>query len=99
MDRFRLGRRAGLAGLDARRLVPVARRIRILLGPWTPAASTRARGRSGREKLSGKKLAAMPRDAHVLLASPARNNGQRILRRGYSYTGGIDGLAPVPARA
>lgn len=75
----------------------VARRIRILLGPWDTSGLDEQQRAIGREKLSGKKLAAMPRDAHVLLASPARNNGQRILRRGYSYTGGIDGLAPVPA--
>lgn len=28
--------------------------------------------------------------AHIRLASPAYNNGQRILRRGYSYTDGLD---------
>jgi deferrochelatase/peroxidase EfeB len=37
---------------------------------------------------------AIPRLAHVRLASPAYNDGQRILRRGYSYTEGIyDGAA------
>lgn len=29
-------------------------------------------------------------DAHIRRASPAYNNGQRILRRGYSYTDGVD---------
>jgi len=29
-------------------------------------------------------------DAHIRLASPETNNGIRILRRGYSYTDGID---------
>jgi len=29
-------------------------------------------------------------DAHIRLASPEHNNGLRILRRGYSYTDGID---------
>ena len=29
-------------------------------------------------------------DAHIRLASPEENNGIRILRRGYSYTDGID---------
>ncbi|MEU6173731.1 iron uptake transporter deferrochelatase/peroxidase subunit [Streptantibioticus parmotrematis] len=28
--------------------------------------------------------------AHIRLASPSSNNGQKILRRGYSYTDGID---------
>lgn len=30
-------------------------------------------------------------DAHVRLASPSANDGQVLLRRGYSYTDGIDG--------
>ena len=29
-------------------------------------------------------------DAHIRLAAPATNGGQKILRRGYSYTDGID---------
>jgi deferrochelatase/peroxidase EfeB len=29
-------------------------------------------------------------DAHIRLAAPASNNGQKLLRRGYSYTDGID---------
>lgn len=33
---------------------------------------------------------AISRFAHIRLASPAYNNGQRILRRGYSYTDGLD---------
>ena len=37
---------------------------------------------------------AIPRLAHIRLASPAYNDGERILRRGYSYTDGIyDGAA------
>ena len=32
----------------------------------------------------------IPIDAHVRLASPKTNDGLRILRRGYSYTDGID---------
>lgn len=32
----------------------------------------------------------IPADAHIRLASPASNGGQKILRRGYSYTDGID---------
>jgi deferrochelatase/peroxidase EfeB len=32
----------------------------------------------------------IPVDAHIRLAAPATNAGQRILRRGYSYTDGID---------
>jgi deferrochelatase/peroxidase EfeB len=32
----------------------------------------------------------IPVDAHIRLASPHTNRGQKILRRGYSYTDGID---------
>lgn len=32
----------------------------------------------------------IPLNAHIRLASPVTNNGQKILRRGYSYTDGID---------
>ena len=31
----------------------------------------------------------IPADAHVRLASPAANGGERILRRGYSFTDGV----------
>jgi deferrochelatase/peroxidase EfeB len=32
----------------------------------------------------------IPRDAHVRLASAGENGGARILRRGYSFTDGVD---------
>jgi len=32
----------------------------------------------------------IPLNAHIRLASPSTNNNQKILRRGYSYTDGID---------
>jgi deferrochelatase/peroxidase EfeB len=32
----------------------------------------------------------IPRDAHIRLASPVTNDGMKLLRRGYSYTDGID---------
>jgi deferrochelatase/peroxidase EfeB len=32
----------------------------------------------------------IPSDAHIRLASPSYNGGQRILRRGYSYVNGVD---------
>jgi deferrochelatase/peroxidase EfeB len=34
--------------------------------------------------------AVIPADAHVRLASPSFNGGERILRRGYSFTDGVD---------
>jgi deferrochelatase/peroxidase EfeB len=39
----------------------------------------------------------IPDDAHIRLASPAYNDGQRILRRGYSFVDGVDGLAETVA--
>ncbi|MHA6758551.1 iron uptake transporter deferrochelatase/peroxidase subunit [Streptacidiphilus sp. PAMC 29251] len=39
--------------------------------------------------------AVIPMDSHVRLAAPENNQGLRILRRGYSYTDGID---PVTAQ-
>jgi deferrochelatase/peroxidase EfeB len=33
---------------------------------------------------------AVPADAHIRLAAPASNGGERILRRGYSFTDGFD---------
>jgi deferrochelatase/peroxidase EfeB len=39
----------------------------------------------------------MPRNAHVRLAHPAGNGGARILRRGYSFTDGTDGLGRLDA--
>ncbi len=41
-----------------------------------------AKGRDG--------LRVIPAGAHIRLAAPATNGGERILRRGYSYTDGID---------
>jgi deferrochelatase/peroxidase EfeB len=35
----------------------------------------------------------IPASAHIRLASPDENDGVRILRRGYSYTDGIDPVA------
>jgi deferrochelatase/peroxidase EfeB len=32
----------------------------------------------------------IPVDAHIRLAAPAENSGTRILRRGYSFTDGMD---------
>lgn len=32
----------------------------------------------------------IPADSHIRLAAPATNDGQKLLRRGYSYTDGID---------
>ncbi len=34
--------------------------------------------------------AVVPADGHIRLAAPEKNNGIRLLRRGYSFTDGID---------
>ena len=39
----------------------------------------------------------IPWDAHIRLASPSYNDGQRILRRGYSYVDGVDRAADAAA--
>jgi len=39
----------------------------------------------------------IPDTAHIRLASPAYNRGQRILRRGYSYVDGLDQSGTSPA--
>ncbi|HET9163860.1 MAG TPA: iron uptake transporter deferrochelatase/peroxidase subunit [Solirubrobacterales bacterium] len=40
----------------------------------------------------------IPADSHVRLASPSSNSGERILRRGYSFTDGVDeGLGELEA--
>ncbi|SFT70087.1 iron uptake transporter deferrochelatase/peroxidase subunit [Arthrobacter sp. ov118] len=39
----------------------------------------------------------IPLDAHVRLAHPSRNDGVKMLRRGYNYTDGSDGLGHLDA--
>jgi len=39
----------------------------------------------------------MPMDSHVRLAHPSQNDGVRMLRRGYNYTDGSDGLGHLDA--
>jgi len=63
---------------------------------------------TGRHKLSGAPLGAsserspadvakLPARSHVALAHPDANGGHRILRRGYSYVDGSDGLGRLDA--
>ena len=40
--------------------------------------------------VNGADRPAIPADAHIRLASPEHNGGIHILRRGYSFTDGID---------
>ncbi|MFB6635618.1 iron uptake transporter deferrochelatase/peroxidase subunit, partial [Streptomyces sp. NPDC056362] len=81
----------------------VARRIRMNVETWdrTPLAEQEdVFGRDKREGAPAGKpkehdepfLKAMKPDAHVRLAHPDSNHGATLLRRGYSFTDGTDGL-------
>ncbi|MFD7919937.1 iron uptake transporter deferrochelatase/peroxidase subunit [Streptomyces sp. NPDC059740] len=86
----------------------VARRIRMNIETWDRAALQEQEDVFGRGKVSGAPvgkthehdapfLKAMKPDAHVRLAHPDSNGGTRILRRGYSFTDGTDGLGRLDA--
>jgi len=79
----------------------VTRRIRMLIEVWDRASLKDQEDTIGRLKESGAPIggrnemdpvnaAKLPVDAHVRLAEPAANGGERILRRGYSFTDGMD---------
>ncbi|MGW6919536.1 iron uptake transporter deferrochelatase/peroxidase subunit [Kitasatospora sp. NPDC054939] len=86
----------------------VARRIRMHIETWdrTPLADqeeiigrTRAEGAPiGRQREHDAfDPASLPADSHVRLAHPDSNKGATILRRGYSFTDGTDGLGRLDA--
>jgi deferrochelatase/peroxidase EfeB len=75
----------------------VARRIQIALALWDTTSLNGQQQTIGREKLSGAVLPVVPPTSHILLSSPSRNGGQRILRRGYSFADGIDPATGAPA--
>jgi len=68
----------------------VARRIQIALALWDDTGLEGQEQAIGREKVTGSLLPKVPRTSHIELSRPASNGGQAILRRGYSYTDGID---------
>ncbi|WP_411106241.1 iron uptake transporter deferrochelatase/peroxidase subunit [Streptomyces sp. cmx-4-9] len=86
----------------------VARRIRMNIETWDRTSLQEQEDIFGRDKGEGAPvgkskerdepfLKAMKPEAHVRLAHPDSNNGATILRRGYSFTDGTDGLGRLDA--
>ncbi|MFF3905094.1 iron uptake transporter deferrochelatase/peroxidase subunit [Streptomyces sp. NPDC001848] len=86
----------------------VARRIRMNIETWDRTSLQEQEDVFGRDKREGAPvgkakehdepfLKAMKPDAHVRLAHPDSNGGITILRRGYSFTDGTDGLGRLDA--
>ncbi|MFD7031114.1 iron uptake transporter deferrochelatase/peroxidase subunit [Streptomyces sp. NPDC059917] len=86
----------------------VARRIRMHIETWDRTSLQEQEDVFGRDKGEGAPvgkskerdepfLKAMKPEAHVRLAHPDSNNGATILRRGYSFTDGTDGLGRLDA--
>ena len=68
----------------------VSRRIRMFIETWDRSSLQDQEQTVGRTKRTGDVLPGAPANAHIRLASPKANNAEAILRRGYSYTDGID---------
>jgi deferrochelatase/peroxidase EfeB len=79
----------------------VARRIRMLIEVWDRAPLKTQEETMGRTKVAGAPLGGtdefatlrpqeLPADSHVRLAHPSSNGDARLLRRGYSFTDGLD---------
>ncbi|MEU6661368.1 iron uptake transporter deferrochelatase/peroxidase subunit [Streptomyces sp. NPDC046821] len=86
----------------------VARRIRMNIETWDRTSLTEQEDVFGRDKGEGAPvgkakehdavfLKALKPTSHVRLAHPDSNGGIRILRRGYSFTDGTDGLGRLDA--
>jgi deferrochelatase/peroxidase EfeB len=86
----------------------VARRIRMLIEVWDRAALGDQEQTIGRTKVLGAPLGGtdefqtlkpktLPIDSHVRLAHPDTNDGIAILRRGYSFTDGLESLGELDA--
>lgn len=75
----------------------VARRIEIALGLWDSTGLESQEQTIGRHKVAGGVLRPVPPTAHILLAGPGRNHGERLLRRGYNYADGLEPGSGAPA--
>ena len=86
----------------------VARRIAMRIETWDRTSLSEQETLIGRHKGSGAplgssqerdkvKVAALPEGSHVKLVHPDSNGGHRLLRRGYSFVDGSDGLGRLDA--
>jgi deferrochelatase/peroxidase EfeB len=86
----------------------VMRRIAMRIESWDRTSLAEQEDVTGRHKLTGAPIGAsaerspveaakLPAGSHVALAHPEANDGRRILRRGYSYVDGSDGLGRLDA--
>ena len=86
----------------------VMRRIAMRIESWDRTSLGEQEDVTGRHKLTGAPLGGsterspidvpkLPAGSHVALAHPDANGGRRILRRGYSYVDGSDGLGRLDA--
>ncbi|MEV6598162.1 iron uptake transporter deferrochelatase/peroxidase subunit [Actinoplanes sp. NPDC051346] len=86
----------------------VTRKIRMIVETWDRSSLTEQEAIVGRHKGSGAPLGmagefdepvvkTLPETSHVRLVHPETNNGARMLRRGYNYVDGSDGLGRLDA--